>query len=586
MTVPVLRVRDLTVGPIGAPPLVEGIDLDVGPGEILGLVGESGSGKTTTALALLGFARSGLAITHGVIEIDEHAILDAKGDVLAGVRGRLISYVPQDPGGALDPSLRVQGHIGELIRLHCASGSDGLVGDVLNRVGLPSTSEFQRRFPHQLSGGQQQRLAIAMAIVAKPRLIVLDEPTTGLDVITQATVLKEIRRLRAETGAAMVYVSHDLAIIASIADRLAVMYAGVIVETGPTQEVIARPRHPYTRGLLLAAPDHRAPKSLEGIPGVAPSATARPRGCLFAPRCPQRPSRAEIERPALQAVAPGYLVRCFDWLKTPPPTRKVQPKDSRGAMGEVLMTVERLSIRHSTWQGEVVAAHEVSFDVRKHQVVALVGQSGSGKTSIARAIAGLQPWQGGRVLFKGTEIAAPAACRSRDLRRRIQFISQNATESLNPRLSIQTQVTWPARLLLGLRRREAASRTAQLLERVRLPASSARKFPAELSGGERQRAAIARALAAGPELLVCDEITSALDVSVQAVVLGLLDELRREFGLSLLFIAHDLGVVASIADQVLVLEGGQSREYGPIADVLRAPSHVYTKALIEAVPSL
>jgi peptide/nickel transport system ATP-binding protein len=582
-----LTVSELRVG-VGARALVvEDVSFELAAGEALGIVGESGSGKTTVAQALLGYARAGLRIVSGSVRVAGEEILDRDEGELRSRRGRLVSYVPQDPGTALNPSIRVGNHVREVLRAHSLDQqADERIRAVLERVELPSNPAFQRRFPHQLSGGQQQRLAIALALVCDPALIVLDEPTTGLDVVTQSRILAEISRLRRESNVALVYVSHDLAVVSSIADRVAVMYAGRIVEEGPTQTVVTAPRHPYSAGLIVSVPDHVEPRHLIGIPGVAVGVTDRPVGCAFAPRCDLRISACEQAMPELARVEEQHLVRCIRWESTH--LADVKPrKDEAAAIEEAaLLSVESLQAVHHTRQGTVVAAEKINFAVDAGACVALVGESGSGKTTIARCIVGLHPPSNGRILVEGRPLAPLARQRSREERRAVQIVFQNPYDSLNPRRSVEDAVSWPARSLRRLGTREARAEVATMLERVRLPAGTARRYPTELSGGEQQRVAIARALAAKPKLLVCDEVTSALDVSIQAAVLDLLAELRRELRLSLLFISHDLGVVASVADRVLVLELGLICEEGAVRSVLSSPQSAYTARLVEAAPSI
>jgi peptide/nickel transport system ATP-binding protein len=582
---PVLSVRDLVVEVRGGARIVDGVSLDVGPGEILGVVGESGSGKTTTALAILGYTRAGVRVSGGEIELAGEHVRPNDERAARRVRGRLVSYVPQDPGNSLNPSLRIAQSISDMLEEHAADREVGSVSSALEAVHLPGEEEFARRYPHQLSGGQQQRVTIAIALVCEPPLVVLDEPTTGLDVVTQARVLEEVERLRRERGVAMIYVSHDLAVVAQIADRIAVMYAGRIVEQGPATAVIGEPSHPYTRGLVESIPDHLAPRRPQGMPGVAPGVGEPWRGCAFEPRCPQRVERCTSETPALGAIGPGRFVRCHEWRRTPALAIVERPEPRGAAADEPLLVVEHLRAVHGRID-PVVAADDVSFAVGRARCVALVGESGSGKTTIARCVAGLHALESGRILLDGEPLPARTRRRSQEARRRIQLVFQNPYDSLNPRHRVGEAIARPARVLRGVSARVAGADVAALLERVRLPVRVASRFPGELSGGERQRVAIARALAARPDVLVCDEITSALDVSVQAAVLEVLGELRDELGLALLFISHDLGVVASIGDSVLVLEGGRVCEEGPVDAVLQAPAHPYTRRLIEAAPRL
>jgi peptide/nickel transport system ATP-binding protein len=581
-----LNVDGLRVELRSGEPIVDEVGFAVAPGEILGLVGESGSGKTTTALALLGYARPGVRIVEGEITVAGETVPGSDEARARRVRGRLVSYVPQDPGNALNPALRIGRAIQDMLDEHAAHREVGSVDSALAGVELPTTPEFARRFPHQLSGGQQQRVTIAIALVCEPPLVVLDEPTTGLDVVTQARVLEEVDRLRRERSLAMVYVSHDLAVVAQIADRIAVMYAGRIVEQGPAAAVLTEPRHPYTRGLVASIPDHLVPRRLHGMPGVAVGVGERPAGCAFAPRCPQKVERCEAETPPLEPAGPGRAVRCFEWRRTPALDLADRAKPRPDASATALLAVEALRAVHGGRFDPVVAAEDVSFTLARGECVAIVGESGSGKTTIARCVAGLHAPAEGRVLLDGVPLAARAGNRPREARRRIQLVFQNPYDSLNPRHRVGDAIARPARVLRDLTGAETGAEVQQLLERVRLPARLARRFPGELSGGERQRVAIARALAARPDVLVCDEVTSGLDVSVQAAVLELLAELRAELGLALLFISHDLGVVATVADRVLVLDQGRVCEEGRVDAILAAPGHPYTKRLIEAAPRL
>jgi peptide/nickel transport system ATP-binding protein len=583
-----LAVTNLAVEVVQGPAIVEDVSLAVRAGEILGLVGESGSGKTTTALALLGYTQPGVRVRSGEIEVSGERLTGRTEQALRPLRGRLVSYVPQDPANALNPSLRIRRTIQDMLDEHSAARELQTVEEALGSVQLPSTAEFAGRYPHELSGGQQQRVTIAVALVCEPPLIVLDEPTTGLDVVTQARILGEIDRLRREKGLSMVYVSHDLAVVSQVADRIAVMYAGRIVEEGPTRDVLGDPRHPYTRGLVASIPDHLRPKTVLGIRGVAPAPGERPGGCAFRPRCELAIERCERELPALEEVGPGRRARCFRWQSVDELEAALErdPRAAAADAADAVLAVEHLAAVHGRGSLRVVAAADVSFEVARGRCVALVGESGSGKTTIARAVAGLHPASAGRVLLGGEPLDPRIRKRSRDARRRIQIVFQNPFDSLNPRHRIGDALSRPAVVLRGLSGREARAEVAGLLERVRLSPRVANRFPTELSGGERQRTAIARALAAKPDVLVCDEITSALDVSVQAAVLELLDELRADLGLALLFISHDLGVVAAVGDYVLVLHHGTVVEEGPVGAVLTQPAHEYTMRLLEAAPRL
>jgi peptide/nickel transport system ATP-binding protein len=499
-----------------------------------------------------------------------------------------VSYVPQDPGGALNPSLRIGATILDVLRAHRSTPPrEGAVQSALARVELTDPN-FAYRYPHQLSGGQQQRVVIATATVCGPPVAVLDEPTTGLDVLTQDRILRELKRLREEEEMAMVFVSHDLAVIARMADRVLVMYAGRVLEYGPSEEVIEHARHPYTRALVAAIPDVHAPRALRGIPGVSVGVGEWPAGCAFAPRCQFQIERCHASVPGMATARANHLVRCCRWEELVAGERA-----GFGARAEIsatsadqLLQVSELEACYRHGRHQQTAVHGVSFSVGRGQCVALVGQSGSGKSTIGRCIVGLHRPSGGVISFDGAPLAGTVRARPLDQRRRIQIVFQNPYQSLNPRQRVGSAIERPLRVLRRLSHEVAEREVGGLLERVRLPARLAWRFPGELSGGERQRVAIARALAAHPDLLICDEITSSLDVSVQAAVLELLQDLRRDLHLSMLFITHNLGVVASIADTVLVMEHGVLCETGSVDEVLAAPTHDYTRSLLRAAPSL
>ncbi|MBT2370169.1 ABC transporter ATP-binding protein [Streptomyces sp. ISL-10] len=520
-----VEVHGLRVVTEAGQPIVDGVSFTVYPGEVLAVIGESGSGKTTTALALLGFAGPGTAIAAGTVRIAGEALLGRPEPQTRRLRSRLVSYVPQDPALALNPARRVGVQLYEIVRAHGRhADADGAVGRALERARLPTDQRFLRRFPHQLSGGQRQRVVIAQALLLDPAVVVLDEPTTGLDAVTRQEFLTHLDRLRAETGAAMVYVTHDVAAIAPLADRVAVLHSGRIVEQGPARTVLVRPAAVYTRHLLAAVPDPHRP-------------TPRPDG--------------------------------------PDP-------DTTGA----LLRIRGLAATHRSGAQQVVAAHGVDLDLPAGTCLALVGESGSGKTTIGRCVAGLHRPDTGTVTLDGKPLGPTARRRDRDQRQAIQIVSQSASESLNPRRTVGAELARVLRHFDTVGEADTARRVAELLDSVRLPQAMADRYPGQLSGGERQRAAIARALAAGPRVLICDEITSALDVSVQATVLDLLSDLRRRLDLTLLFITHDLGVVASIADHVALLHHGRIEVSGPTRDVLHDNPHPLARRLLDAAPSL
>lgn len=585
---PVVQVRGLRVEAPSGADIVEDVSFSLSAGEILGIVGESGSGKTTTALAMLGYADRGARFTGGQVLVGGRDLLAEDERAARALRGKLVSYVPQEPNTALNPSMRIGDAVAEMLRTHGTGASpEASVAAVLEKVDLPGEPHFTTRYPHQLSGGQQQRTCISVAIACEPPIIVLDEPTTGLDVVTQASVLRELLRLRETLGVAMVYVTHDLAVIAQVADRIAVMYAGRIVESGPTEEVLRRPTHPYTCGLVAATPDHLRPAVLTPIAGVAVGVGNRPTGCAFAPRCSLSVPECLADVPDLQRVRDGHEVRCVRSSDVPLPVRSPVPARTQLAESDPeVLCVSRLQCVHTGRRTAVVTVDDVSFVLRRDHCLALVGESGSGKTTIARAIVGLHPASAGEITLGGERLAPSARKRKREQCRRVQIVQQDPAQALNPRMSVRKEIGQAARLSTQLSAGEVDAEVDRLLDLVRLPHHIADLYPTELSGGERQRVAIARALAARPDVLVCDEITSALDVSVQAAVLELLQDLREELGLGLLFITHDLGVVAAIADEVVVLESGRVCESGPVASVLREPTHEYTRRLLAEAPSI
>lgn len=585
---PVGTVRVLRVELVGSgTAVIDDVDLSLVPGEIVGLVGESGSGKTTTGTALLGYARTGAAITGGTITVAGHDIRSLPPAQVREIRGVVVGYIPQDPSSALNPAIRIGAQLREPLDLHdigSAADRDRRVREILPQVGLPADTEFLRRFPHQLSGGQVQRVAIAMAFLPRPQVLVLDEPTTGLDVTTQATVLATLSALCDEFQVAALYVTHDLAVVASIATRVAVMYAGWIVEEGPTGRVFADPTHPYTRALLRAIPHLDRPHQLSGIPGRTPGPGHRPDGCRFRDRCPEAVPACAAQDPPAVDLGAGHTARCLRIADLPPwdPAGRVMADTDPDARRDVLLSVEHLNVAYAGTQ----VVFDVSFDLARREVVALVGESGSGKTTISRSIGGLHHQWTGNIVLDGESLATSARRRTAAQRRRIQYVFQNPYASLNPRRTVEQILTRPLELFGLARGRAARDRAAELLESVQLDEGVLRLRANRLSGGERQRVAIARALAAEPDILVCDEITSALDVSIQGAITDLLTRIKNERGISLLFVTHNLALTRTIADRVLVLRQGRLVESGLSARVLDHPEQDYTRDLVAHTPRL
>jgi peptide/nickel transport system ATP-binding protein len=570
-------------------PVISDVSFEIARGEIFGVVGESGSGKTTVGLALLGHARRGLRIAGGSVLLGDRDILTLDEEQLRRLRGTLVSYVPQDPASSLNPALRIGTQLREVIEAHGTHRGSAVserVAEMMREVALPDDRAFLKRYPHETSGGQQQRVGLAMAFANRPRLIVLDEPTTGLDVTTQAHVLATVRELATLHDVAALYVSHDLAVVATLAERVAVMYAGRVVELGGAEELFRSAGHPYTRRLVGAIPRLTGGRSLVGIPGHAVSPGRRPPGCSFAPRCTLRIDQCEAAVPPLLPVGPGHAVRCIraELVLSEAQSRVGDPIEMPAADEAELPALRLENVAASYGRNEVL--HSVSLSLASHECLALVGESGSGKTTVARAVAGLHRNWTGTIALGGAGLPHAARQRSSEARRRIAYIFQNPYGSLNPRQTIGQIVEQPLKVFGTASGRDADRRIADTLERVSLTAAYARRYPDQLSGGERQRVAIARALVCDPSVLICDEVTSALDVSVQAAIVELLGNLQRDLGLSMLFITHNLPLVRSIAQRVAVLGQGNIIELGDTTQVLTDPQAPYTRQLLADTPSL
>jgi peptide/nickel transport system ATP-binding protein len=566
--------------------IVAGILLDVRAGEVLGLVGESGSGKTTVGMALLGYCRPGGRVTGGEILIDGRPLAAMAAGELRKLRGGTVSYIPQDPGTALNPALRIGRQLAEMLEAHSGGMNSeqqkARVRETLEEVALPGTDEFLRRYPHQLSGGQQQRVAIAMAFACRPHVIVCDEPTTGLDVTTQARVLETVRDLCRSHQVAAVYVSHDLAVVAELADHVAVMYAGRIIERGPRDAIFAQPRHPYTRKLLRAVPDLAGKRAVIGIAGRAPLPGSRPSGCFFHPRCDLAQDRCREAFPPPSEFEPGHSVYCYRAEEAPAEVPTTGVTEAAATAGDVVIAVTNLNGHY----GSNHVLHDIDVVVRRNECVALVGESGSGKTTLARCIAGLHGNYTGDITLDGDRLAESSRGRTKLARKQIQYVFQNPYASLNPRRTVGQTIARQLQLFFPEHKRETGRRVGECLERVSLSSLAANRYPDQLSGGERQRVAIARALAAEPSLLVCDEVTSALDVSVQAAIVELLRDLRVQTGLSMLFITHNLALIRTIADRVVVMTDGTIVESGPTLEVFNSPKAEYTGKLLANTPTV
>lgn len=598
----VIEIRDLSIGFRGKAggmlPVLRDITLCVTAGESIGLVGESGSGKSTLALAMMGYLKTGLRVLEGTAIFDGIDMFAQDARALERIRGGRLGLIPQNSGQSLTPSLRVGAQIREALRLHSALSDDrydARVIELLSQVRLPDPAAIVHRYPHELSGGQQQRVAIAMALAGEPEALLLDEPTTGLDVTTQAHILELLRDLARDTGMAMVYVSHDLGAIARVCDRVVVMYAGEVVLEGTSRQVLKDPGHPYARGLLASIPrlsDTCLPRALDGRP---PAPGQAGQGCAFVSRCAIAAAQCSTSRPGLDAQPDGSRTRCHlpQEVRAIPLTGERETR-ARALSPDLSLQLKDMAISYvhpglldrllGRDMQTVATVDGIDIALRHGETLGLVGESGSGKSTILKSVAGLLPPIRGEVTIKDQEtLPARVEARDRQHLRQVQLIFQNPDESLNPRQTIAQILAQPLKLYFGLTGQALLSRSAELLEQVRLGAHYLDRLPSQLSGGEKQRVAVARAFAAQPELVLCDEITSALDVSVQAAVLELLDDLRRDNDTSYIFVSHDLAVVRALSDRVAVLYQGRLCELGGTQDVYGPVSHPYTEVLLGAV---
>ena len=598
---------------------VREVSLAIEPGETLGLVGESGSGKSTLAHALMRYLPANGTVRNGHIAFDGRDMHDLSEQELQGLWGKDVSLVPQNPSASLNPSLRIGEQIAELLRRHTALEGDGLqarIVELLDQVRIGDPERVARSYPHQLSGGMQQRAMIAMALSTSPKLLVMDEPTTGLDVTTEAAVLDLIDDLIAERETAMLYISHDLGVVARVADRVAVLYAGELVETARTEALYERPLHPYTQGLLDSVPrlgERKGAVRLSSMQGRIPAPSERPGGCVFAPRCPVAVDHCGAARPSLDRTDLAGIdaddarhVRCHRWEEivrgeiragrrdpaaSRPPTARADGSD------QTVLGIEGLRVHFPVKRSltEVIggqtthvvkAVDGIDLRVQRGETLGLVGESGSGKTTLARSVLGLVPRTEGRIRLREDELSERLHGRPIDVLRDLQLVAQNPEEALNPYQTIGEILQRPLRRLRGQSKSEARRNADELLTWVRLGPEYASRLPAQLSGGEKQRVAIARAFAARPELVICDEPTSALDVSVQARILNLLMDLQADGGGAYLFISHDLAVVGYLADVIAVVYLGQLMDVGGRERFFEPPFHPYTEALLSSVPLL
>ncbi|MBC7250212.1 MAG: ABC transporter ATP-binding protein [Anaerolineae bacterium] len=611
---PILKVENLAISyetRKGDVPAVRDVSFEIRRGETHGIVGESGCGKSTVAFSIVNFLGRNGRIVGGSILFQGQELRGRGEEELRRLRGDQIAMVYQDPMSALNPSLRIGDQLSEVLIVHRNLSKKAAYEkciDMLKRVYMPDPEAVMLRYPHQLSGGQQQRVVIAMALLNNPALLIMDEPTTALDVTVEAAVLDLIDELRREFDTAIMYISHNLGVIARVSDLVGVMYAGEMVERAAVEEVFLNPLHPYTQGLMRCVPKLGLSKEssyLYPIRGRVPSPAELPPGCIFEPRCDYARPQCQQAHPELREVAPGHFARChfaeeIAAQKWQPPQDLIPDLAALAArkpeVAEPILRLqqvktyyeqERKSLASLLGLGQaryVKAVDDVSLEVPRGCTLGVVGESGCGKSTLAKTIVGLEPLTDGRVEFMGFDISVPVSKRDLSLIKELQMVFQNPDSTMNPSFSVGYQIGRPLRRFRGVPRHQVRDEVIRLLEAVKLDASYYDRLPRQLSGGEKQRVGIARAFAARPNLVLCDEPVSSLDVSVQAAVLNLLLEIQQKYGTTMLFIAHDLSVVRFFSDFVAVMYLGKICEIGPAEAIYAPPYHPYTEALLSAVP--
>jgi peptide/nickel transport system ATP-binding protein len=577
--------------------------LSIGEKECFGLVGESGSGKTSLAMGAIGYLSGNGRVTAGVSRLRDVQLTGLSRRRMRKIWGSRIGMVYQNPSTALNPSMRIGAQIAEIARRHLGLSQREAfrrAGDMLSRVAMPDPAAVLRRYPHQLSGGMLQRCVIAMALVTNPELLILDEPTTALDVTTQAVVLDLVARLKSQFDSSILYITHDLAVVSKLCDRVGVMYAGQFCEQAEMRTLYRRPLHPYTLSLLGCVPrfdPQGGKRQLTSIPGLIPRLDELPQGCVFAPRCAFVREECTKSRPPLVEVQPGHFTACLRWNVLPtaaeyaraakeiPPHREERREVFRiTGLRKSYPATESLFTVARDRGNSVKAVDGVTLWVMQGNTLGVVGESGCGKTTMLRAIIGLAPKTSGEMALDGESLEADVKRRRRSLLKKMQMVFQNPEASLNPRHTVGHAIGRPLALLSAVPRGEVRSRVSALLRAVNLPESYFHRLPEELSGGEKQRVAIARAFAADPEVILLDEPLSSLDVSVQASLVNLLNELQERNGVSFLFISHDLAAVQHLSHWIAVMYLGALMEWGDAEDVFAPPYHPYTEALLSAIP--
>jgi peptide/nickel transport system ATP-binding protein len=612
---PVLEVDNLAIsyetrkGDVAA---VRGVSFSVNRGETLGVVGESGCGKSTIAFGIVGYLGSNGKVVEGSIQFEGEELVGRSDKELNRLRGDRISLVYQDPMQALNPSLHIGEQLSEVLTCHRDMTKEEARErsvKMLKRVYMPDSENMMIRYPHQLSGGQQQRVVIAMALLNNPSLLIMDEPTTALDVTVEATVLDLIDDLKRDFNAGVIFITHNLGVVARISDRLTVMYAGEMVEGGHITDIFNRPSHPYTRGLLACVPrlgESKEKAVLRPIRGhVPPPAERVMTACVFYPRCNYATDKCRAERPTLVLMddADGHRARCFyakDIENQPRTTKRRQIGEAlvsdAEAGEEKLLEVDNLKVYYEQEANSITsllglgkkkyvkAVDDISLRLAKGRTLGIVGESGCGKSTLVKGIIGLEKVTDGELEFLGVDINRPVKGREMDWIQEMQMVFQNPDATLNPAYPVGKQIARPLLRFKAVPKREVKGEVIKLLKAVKLDDYYYYRLPRQLSGGEKQRVGIARALASRPDLVICDEPVSALDVSVQAAVINLLLDIQNTFGTTMIFIAHDLSVVRYFSDNVAVMYLGQIVEIGPAEQIYAPPYHPYTEALLSAVP--
>lgn len=604
----VLHVRNLTVtydtkgGPLDT---VRNISLKIHAGEIYGLVGESGSGKSTLARAIVRYLPANGRIKSGTVLLSHTDLMKLPPSEMRRIWGAKITMVHQDPGAAVNPSLPIGEQIAEVARVHLhlsKQEANNKAVEMLTKVRMPDPKSVMKRYAHQLSGGMLQRVLIATAMVTSPQLIIMDEPTTALDVTTEAVILDLIHELMQEFNTSILYITHNLGVVARMCDRVGVMYAGELMEEGTIHQVFKNKLHPYTRGLLGCVPrikDSKQDVSLSTIPGFIPRPDQLPTGCIFAPRCSLAEEACQASRPPRMEAEAEHFTACRRWeelQEKPELFMDGQQSREESERKEGPLVLEARNMKKSfavsgglssLWQRgptDVKAVDDISIRVRGGFTMGIVGESGCGKTTLARCITGLEEASSGEIILDGQPLPNSLAKRSPAQLKKIQMVFQNPDASLNPQHPVGESVARPMVLLGKLSPKEVQERLRELFQAVNLPEDYLRRLPHELSGGEKQRVAIARAFAADPTLMVCDEPIASLDVSVQAALMNMLVKLQESKGTSYLFISHDLAAVRYLSDWIAVVYLGRIWEVGSAEDVFMPPYHPYTEALLSAIP--